>query len=91
MARQLKQFCKVCQSPAIVTKTERIHSEISTIYCTCKNPNCGHSWASDIIFSHSLKESKLNEVGVIQYLLNKLPKSELQKINQAIQLELQIA
>lgn len=91
MSRQLKQICKVCHSPAIVTKTERVHSEISTLYCKCKNPNCGHSWASDLIYSHTLTKSKLDENGVIQYLLKKLPREELEKINEVIQQELNFA
>lgn len=90
MARQFKQICKICHSNAIITKTERIHSEIATIYCQCKNPLCGHSWAADVIFSHTLTQSKLEEQGVVQYLLKKLPREELKKLHQTIQLELQI-
>lgn len=88
MARALKQFCKICSSPAIVTKTERTHFEFSTIYCQCQNPHCGHTWASNIIFSHTLKKSKLDENGFVQYLISKLPKSELENIKNAIIAEL---
>lgn len=90
MARQFKQFCKICSSPAIIYKTERVHTEISTIYCRCKNPNCGHRWASDVIFSHTLQASKFEENGIIQHLISKLPKEELEKMHKVIQQELNL-
>ncbi|AWI51402.1 transcriptional regulator [Actinobacillus porcitonsillarum] len=82
MAKILDIYCD-CGSKAVVTKTERMHSNLKKLYCTCKNPDCGHKFVMNLEFSHTTTSSKLTKDGLIKYLLGKLSnadKNELLKI-----------
>ncbi|MEB3457147.1 ogr/Delta-like zinc finger family protein [Pasteurella multocida] len=69
MARTLDIYCKVCNSKAIVTRTERIHSDFSKSYCSCKNKACGHKFVINVEFSHTTKTSLLTKDALIETLL----------------------
>lgn len=59
MARVFKQQCRECGSEGVVVKTNRIHTDYSKAYCECKNTECGHRWAIEISFSHTIRPQKI--------------------------------
>lgn len=85
MCGQVKVICKHCGERGIITKTDRQTVDYSRLYCTCKNPACGHSWVADIQFSHTLQESKITKDGIINYLLNNLPSDTLATLKLSIE------
>lgn len=84
MARMFKVFCRECNSPAIIQRSDRIHADLYSLYCVCKNPNCGHTWKAEYTYTHSLRSSKLDKDTIVNYLLSKLPLPELKQLSQTI-------
>ncbi|HIF5512885.1 TPA: ogr/Delta-like zinc finger family protein [Pasteurella multocida] len=87
MARTLDIYCKVCNSKATVTRTERIHSEYSKSYCTYKNPACGHKFVLNVEFSHTTKTSLLTKDGLLSLMINQLSDKDKQKIREMLNQE----
>ena len=61
MARTLDIYCKVCNSKAVVQRTEKIHSDFNKLYCYCRNPNCRHKFVMNLEFSHTTSSSLLTK------------------------------
>lgn len=72
--------CNICGSKAIINKTAREHEQYSKLYCSCKNPKCGHKFVMSLTFSHSEKASLLEKDKLILTLIKQLPKEDQQKL-----------
>lgn len=84
MARRPTQFCRECNSEAIILKTERIHRDSGRLYCRCKNPHCGHEFVMNLDYSHTTKASKLTEKGLLHYFIEKLPAAEREELKKIL-------
>lgn len=83
MARTTNIYCKICNSRSVVTRTERLTSEFNKLYCSCRNPHCGHKFVMNLEFSHTTRTSQLTQKELISYLVKNLSqsdKTELKKI-----------
>lgn len=87
MSGQIKQFCKICNSPAIVLSTERLHNEYSRLYFLCKNPACSHRWVANLSYSHTTTESRLAKDGLLKEVLSYFPPDQLTKLEKMISTE----
>lgn len=72
--------CNICGNKSIITKTDRVHSELSRLYCSCKNKECMHRFVMNLEFSHSTAPSLLKKDELLLTLLKKLPEQEIQQI-----------
>lgn len=52
--RVLKIECPECKSNAVIRKTNRKHRDISDIYCSCADVECGHTFVMNLTFSHTI-------------------------------------
>lgn len=84
MARIFKVFCRECKKAGIIQRTDRIHDDLYSLYCVCKNPECGHTWKAEYTYTHSLRASKLDKDAIVNYLLSKLPLTELKQLSRTI-------
>ncbi|RRN04773.1 transcriptional regulator [Bibersteinia trehalosi] len=75
MAKILDIYCE-CGSKAFITKTENIHRNFKKLYCTCRNPDCGHKFVMNLEFSHTTSTSKLTKDGLLKYLIGKLSEAD---------------
>lgn len=83
MARTTNIYCKICNGKAVVSRTEQMTSDYSKLYCSCRNPNCGHRFVMNLEFSHTTKTSLLTQKDLISYLVKNLShsdKAELKRI-----------
>lgn len=80
----LKQICKFCGHKGVIQKSDQQTPEYSRLYVVCRNPECGHKWVMDLTYSHTTQESKLTRDGILDYLLNSLPKESLAEFKDAI-------
>ncbi len=55
--RVLKIECPECKSNAVIRKTNRKHRDISDIYCSCADVECGHTFVMNLTFSHTISPS----------------------------------
>ncbi|WP_413481714.1 ogr/Delta-like zinc finger family protein [Serratia proteamaculans] len=43
---------------------------LADVYCTCSNPECGHRFVANVMFSHTLCPSALSHAKVMQILMS---------------------
>ncbi|TCJ98818.1 Ogr/Delta-like zinc finger protein [Volucribacter psittacicida] len=83
MARTTNIYCKICGSKSVVTRTERMTSDYSRLYCSCRNPDCRHKFVMNLEFSHSTSTSQLTKDQLFSYLIKNLSvndKKDLKKL-----------
>ncbi|MFL1551679.1 ogr/Delta-like zinc finger family protein [Pseudomonas sp. D47] len=51
--------CRYCGNKAHISRAEKESSSYAKLYCICLEPNCAHSFVSELSFSHTLKPSKI--------------------------------
>lgn len=76
--RVLKLSCPECHSSAIIKKTSWKHVHLADMYCACDNVECGHTWVSNVTFSHTLSPSGLTGSRLVSELLKRLKPDEKQ-------------
>lgn len=70
--------CTECGDKAIIHSRKRLDRKMSQLYCSCKNPICGHSFVMDLCFSHTLSPSAQQHKDVVVNFLRALPETERQ-------------
>lgn len=70
--------CKVCKGKAIVNARKELDVTMSQLYCSCKDPECGHTFVMDLCFSHTLSPSASQAKEVVVSFLRALPDTERQ-------------
>jgi len=53
----MRVICPECGEKARIQKSNRISTEYSDLYCSCSDPECGHSFVMNLTFSHTLSPS----------------------------------
>ena len=49
--------CNQCHSKSVINSSKSETPEFKTLYCSCTNPHCGHTFVSHLSFSHTLSPS----------------------------------
>ncbi|MBN6064749.1 ogr/Delta-like zinc finger family protein [Aggregatibacter actinomycetemcomitans] len=80
-----KILCNVCGSDSIIKRTERVHTDLSRLYCICKNKECNHRFVMSMEFSHSTRASDLKKDEILKTLLDQLPETNKREIIQFLQ------
>src|SRR5471030_580903 len=57
--RIMKVICTECGAVARIKKTARKHSHFADLYCSCSEPECGHTFVMNMMFSHTLSPSAM--------------------------------
>ncbi|MGX5834619.1 ogr/Delta-like zinc finger family protein [Aeromonas piscicola] len=53
----MRVFCRECGELGRITKTHRLSRDTADLYCQCTDAECGHSWVSQVSYSHPLSPS----------------------------------
>ncbi|MFA0604923.1 ogr/Delta-like zinc finger family protein [Vibrio amylolyticus] len=53
----MRVICPECNAKANIQKSNRISASYSDLYCSCTDPECGHSFVMNLSFSHTLSPS----------------------------------
>lgn len=70
--------CTECGEKSIIHSSKRLDAKMSQLYCSCKNPICGHTFVMDLCFSHTLSPSAQQHKDVVVSFLRALPDTERQ-------------
>ncbi|GKW11673.1 MULTISPECIES: ogr/Delta-like zinc finger family protein [Pectobacterium] len=70
--RLMKIFCPICEARAIIKKTARKHKELSDLYCSCTDVECGHTFVLNMTFSHTISPSAKSNDALIATICNSL-------------------
>lgn len=52
--------CTRCNYKAIIQSTSQESDSVKKLYCTCSNPDCGHTFVMDLSFSHTISPSAID-------------------------------
>ena len=64
----MRVICTACNSKAIIGKTNRLSLAHADLYCSCSDPECGHTFVVNLSFSHTLSPSARSSSAIIQEL-----------------------
>ncbi|WP_419787328.1 ogr/Delta-like zinc finger family protein [Pseudodesulfovibrio sp.] len=53
-------YCPICKQVARITSSNSMDTQFKQAYCTCSNPECGHTFVMNVEFSHTLSPSALS-------------------------------
>lgn len=84
MARILDIYCRECGSKAIITRTERIHSDLSNLYCHCKNVHCGHRFVMRLEFSHTTTTSTFSKNSLLKQVISRLSEQDKEALKKML-------
>ncbi len=53
----MRVYCKECGSKGRIASRDDLTKEFAKLYCQCSSPVCGHTWVTNLTFSHTLSPS----------------------------------
>lgn len=68
--------CPACTGKAIIQSRKTLDVKMSQLYCSCKDPECGHTFVMDLSFSHSLSPSGHHLKQLLAEFLRSMPEPE---------------
>jgi len=78
--------CPACFKPAVVSSRRRMSEQVTNLYCSCSDPECGATFVSTLSFSHILSPSRGQSQNMLVEWLAKLsPKDREDAISRANQ------
>ena len=70
MARTTNIYCMVCNSKAVIERSEPMNREFTRYYCACKNPLCGHRFVMNMEFGYTTRSSKLTKYNLLELVFS---------------------
>ena len=52
--------CNRCTAVAVIRDSAEQTPDYKTLYCSCSNPHCGHTFTMDLTFGHTLSPSAMD-------------------------------
>ena len=65
----MRVYC-TCGKKAIIGKTDRLSVKHANLYCSCSDPECGHTFVANVSFSHTLSPSSKSSSQLVHQLVN---------------------
>lgn len=53
----MRVFCPECGEKSRIQKSNRMSTKHADLYCSCSDPECGHSFVMNLSYSHTLSPS----------------------------------
>ncbi|MFG0454937.1 ogr/Delta-like zinc finger family protein [Shewanella mangrovisoli] len=69
----MRILCPTCHSKAVIGKTDRLSVAVANLYCSCTDPECGHTFVANVSFSHTLSPSAKTTSEIVSALVKALP------------------
>ncbi len=80
----MRVLCSECGDKSRIQKTNRISIEYTDLYCSCSNPECGHSFVMNLSFSHTLSPSAKSSGKLAFEILKSLDPSLQKELKQKL-------
>lgn len=76
----MRVLCPECSEKAIIQKTNRISVTYADLYCSCSDPECGHTFVMNLSFAHTLSPSAKTTSQIAFDLVKALPPEKRQEL-----------
>ncbi|MCC4789564.1 ogr/Delta-like zinc finger family protein [Vibrio splendidus] len=80
----MRVVCPDCGEKARIQKSNRISAGYSDLYCSCSNPECGHSFVMNLTFSHTLSPSAKTTSQLAFEMVKALAPDQRQELKQQL-------
>ncbi|MGK0271059.1 MAG: hypothetical protein ACI88H_001712 [Cocleimonas sp.] len=80
----MRVFCPECGVKSRIQKTNRISNSYADLYCSCSDPECGHSFVMNLSFSHTLSPSAKTTSQMAIDLVRALAPEQRQELQQQL-------
>lgn len=80
----MRILCTSCGKKAIIGKTDRLSVGHANLYCSCSDPECGHTFVTNVSFSHTLSPSAKNTSEIVTALAKALPPEQRRKLQREL-------
>lgn len=72
--------CERCHAQATIYTRKKQSDTLSELFCSCKNPECGHSFVMDLAFSRTISPSALDFPSGVQEQIQNLSKIQIRQL-----------
>ncbi|AGN34206.1 MULTISPECIES: ogr/Delta-like zinc finger family protein [Gammaproteobacteria] len=76
----MRVICPECGCKSNIQKSNRLSNSHADLYCSCTDPECGHSFVMNLSFSHSLSPSAKTTSQLAFDLVKALPPEQRQQL-----------
>jgi hypothetical protein len=53
----MRVYCTTCGHKGRISSRDNVTRAYAKLYCQCLDATCGHTWVSELSFSHTLRPS----------------------------------
>lgn len=82
----MRVLCSECGSKAIIGKTNRLSLAHADLYCSCSNPECGHTFVANLSYSHTLSPSAKSSTQLVRQLIGSMSPSNRSQLQRELNL-----
>ncbi|WP_123296618.1 ogr/Delta-like zinc finger family protein [Vibrio crassostreae] len=80
----MRVVCPECGEKSRIQKSNRISAGYSDLYCSCSDPECGHSFVMNLTFSHTLSPSAKTTSQLAFEMVKALAPEQRQELKQQL-------
>lgn len=80
----MRVVCPECGEKARIQKSNRISAGYSDLYCSCSDPECGHTFVMNLTFSHTLSPSSKTTSQLAFEIVKALAPDQRQELKQQL-------
>jgi len=80
----MRVICPECGEKSRIQKSNRISTSYSDLYCSCCDPECGHTFVMNLSYSHSLSPSAKTTSQIAFNLVKALAPEQQKELKQQL-------
>lgn len=80
----MRILCTICGKKAVIGKTDRLSIAYTNLYCSCTDPECGHTFVTNVSFSHTISPSAKTTTEIVMALAKVLSPDQRKKLQQEL-------
>lgn len=82
----VRVHCRECGAKATIGKTNRLSPVYADLYCSCSDPECGHTFVANLSFSHTLSPSSKSSSAIVTELAKAMNSAQIKLLQQELAL-----
>lgn len=84
MVGVMRVLCPECGEKSRIHKSNRLDPKFTDLYCSCSDPECGHSFVMNLSYSHTLSPSAKTTSQMAFSLVAALPPEQRKQLKQQL-------
>ncbi|EGR1734081.1 TPA: ogr/Delta-like zinc finger family protein [Vibrio parahaemolyticus] len=80
----MRVVCPECGQKSRIQKSNRISASYSDLYCSCSDPECGHTFVMNLSYSHTLSPSAKTTIQLAFNMVNALAPEHREELKQQL-------